>query len=351
MDRPDLSRVEPEIAAYIESLEARLEQLESKRGVRGGRARDELEAEFELPLEPDEPPTTWSLITLSAAGCAKRTPRHLYSRQRRGGMGIFDLDVPEADPPAFLAIADEGQDLILLTNLARAFRLPVDSLPLLPVRGRGESITARLPLGAEERLAAVLPRQDSGYVALLSQSGAVRCLRHHYFGESLDSEVSLYNLNTFGPLAAACWTAGNADLFIATRQGRAIRFSEKQVSVQGSPGIRLDKGDRAVAVAPVRQDSAVFLLSAGGKGTIRLMAGFAPNKSPGAGGKVAINTDQLVGAVSVQDDDDLFIISRLSKIIRFKAGEVPAKEGVVQGVHCMALRADETVATASSPKA
>jgi DNA gyrase/topoisomerase IV subunit A len=79
------------------------------------------------------------------------------------------------------------------------------------------------------------------------------------------------------------------------------------------------------------------------------MSGFRPNKAPGGGGKIAIKTDHLIGATAVADTDDVFIISRLSKLIRFRAIEVPPKEGVVQGVNCMALRADETVAVTVSP--
>ncbi len=78
------------------------------------------------------------------------------------------------------------------------------------------------------------------------------------------------------------------------------------------------------------------------------MAGFAANKAPGSGGKVALKTDHLIGAATVTDNDDLFAISRLGKIIRFQAVEVPAKEGVVQGVNCMSLRADEVVALVGS---
>jgi DNA gyrase subunit A len=84
----------------------------------------------------------------------------------------------------------------------------------------------------------------------------------------------------------------------------------------------------------------VFLLGDDGKGTIRHMSGFRSNKSPGAGGKVALKADKLVAALSVKDQDDIFIISKLSKIIRFQAVEIPVKEGTVQGVICMSLRAD-----------
>lgn len=337
LERPDLSQVDPQVRAYIEALEAELERLREEETASE-------RAVAAVLLEPSEPPTTLNLITVSAGGQAKRTPRHLYYRQRRGGMGIFDLETPESDPPAFLTIADESQSLLLITNHARAFRVPVNSLPESPVRGRGQLLTERLPFRPDERLAIVLPGQPSGYVALVTERGHVRRLRHHYLGDNLRPGTLLFEVQELGAPAAACWTPGEADLFIATAQGKAIRFAEQRVPHSGCLGIRLDRDDTVVAVAPVQDDSSVFLLGDDGKGALRLMTGFAANKAPGAGGKVALKTDKLVGAVTATNRDDLFIISRLGKIIRFQVGEVPAKEGVVQGVNCMALRADETVA-------
>jgi DNA gyrase/topoisomerase IV subunit A len=69
---------------------------------------------------------------------------------------------------------------------------------------------------------------------------------------------------------------------------------------------------------------------------------------PGGGGKTAMRSDCLIGAATIDESDDFFIISRLSKIIRSRASEIPAKEDAVQGVNCMALRADETVAVIGS---
>ena len=218
-------------------------------------------------------------------------------------------------------------------------------------RSRGQSITERLSLNPGERLAHVFPDQGGTYVTLLTQRGHVLWFAGHLFGEKLQSGTILYEAAKFGPPAAACWTAGDGDLFIATRQGQGIRFAARQVPVRGCLGIRLARDDVAVAITTVQPDSGVFLLSADGQGTIRLVSGFRANKSPGAGGKIAIKTDHLVGAMTVTDADDILIASRLSKVIRFPATQVPPKEGVVQGVNCMALRADETIVltvTASS---
>lgn len=339
LNRPDLSQVAPDIRSYIEALEAELDRL------RGQASRP---MQREPSLEPSEPPTTINVITVSKSGLAKRTPRHLYARQRRAGMGIFDLETPEDDPPAHLVVADEAHDLLIITDQARVFRLPVSDLPESPVRSRGQNLNERLPLHPGETIAIILPRQTQGYLVLVSQTGQVRRLRHHLFRELLGPGTAVYDIREIGPPAVGCWTSGEDELFIASRQGRAIRFGEQQVPTKGCLGLRLNPDDAVVAVTGVRPESGVFLLSADGKGIIREMSGFSPNKAPGSGGKAALKTDHLAGALAVAPEADLFIISRLSKIIRFQAAEVSTTEGVVQGVHCIGLRSDEVVTVSGS---
>jgi DNA gyrase subunit A len=341
IDRPDLSRVDLHIKAYVESLEAELERLQKRK--RESAVMTEEDIESTLPLEPSELPTTINIISITASGIAKRTPRHLYNRQRRGGMGIFDLEAPGDEPPSVLTTADEEQSLLLFTNLARTFRIPVSSLPEAQVRARGQSIFSRSPLQPDEHLVATLPDLVKGSIAMVSQRGMVRVLRHHVFGEYMKPGTMMFDPGKVGPMAGACWTPGEGDLLIVTRGGRGIRFSLEKLAPQGGPGIRLEDEDVAVAITPVNQESNVFIISADGRGTIRSMTGFNPNKSAGGSGKIAINSENLVGAMTIMETDDIFLISRLSKIIRFMAVEVPVKEGVVQGVNCMSLRADEVV--------
>lgn len=348
-ERPDLSQAPAAVREYIEKLEGEIARLRA--GSRPGRARPAVQPEPTSqdgpePVEPapPEPPTTIQVISLTASGLAKRTPRHLYLPQRRGGMGIFDLDAPDVDPPAILALADLSQHLLVFTSLARVFRLPASQIVETPVRGKGASIVGRMSLAPDERLVTVLPDEARGAVALVSAQGMVRHLRHHIFGEYMKPGTVLFDAGRHGLLAAACRTPGDGDLFIATRQGKAIRFAEKLVPPQGGPGIRPEKGDVVTAVAAVNEDSRVFLVDTLGRGTVRLMSGFAANKSAGGGGKIAMNTDSLLAALNADQAGDVFLISRWSKIIRFNIVEVPAKEGVVQGVSCMALRADEVTA-------
>ncbi|MEZ4870439.1 MAG: DNA gyrase C-terminal beta-propeller domain-containing protein [Caldilineaceae bacterium] len=340
LERPDLTAVAPNIVAYIEALEEALENL---------RAEAEQTTRSDVALEPSEPPTTLNVISVSAAGIGKRTPRHYYSRQRRGGMGIFDLDSDADDPPAFLTVADESVGLILITNQGRACRIEVSAISERAVRDRGEPLLEDLPLRPDERLAVVAPDQGGAYLALASERGQVRRIGSQYLGKSLQPGTLLYNINEGGAPVAACWTSGNDEIFIATRQGKAIRFTERQVPIRGCLGMRVDPGDSVVGIAATAETGGIFMLTDDGKGTIRLLSGFSANKAPGSSGKVAMKSDLLVGANAVTENADIFVISQLGKLIRFRADEVPAKEGVVQGVNCMNLRNDACVAFAISP--
>ncbi|MBX2998305.1 MAG: hypothetical protein KF893_07305 [Caldilineaceae bacterium] len=336
--RPDLTTLDPEVRAYIEYLESALEAAQEDATT--GRTSTGVP-------DPSESPTTRMVITISEHGRIKRTPRHLYSRQRRGGMGVFDLDTDEDDPPVHLIIADAQDRLLIFTDHNRFFSLRVSDLAEVPVRARGQSLTEWIALQADERVAVAIPELGGAFLYLLSDRGWVRRVGGSQVVR-LAPGTQLEVRPGHRPVAA-CWGNGDRDLFIVTRTGQGIRFEEKLVPIQGGClGIRLDTNDTALALTRVDEATGVFMLGDDGKGTIRQMSGFRANKSPGAGGKTVMKVDRMVDARSVGEDEDIFIISRLSKLIRFAADEVPPKEGVVQGVNCISLRADEAVAFAVS---
>ncbi|MBX3054601.1 MAG: hypothetical protein KF753_24235 [Caldilineaceae bacterium] len=332
--RPDLNDLTPDVRAYIEFLEERLADAETEAESGRGSAANN---------EPDEAPTTAQVITISRGGLAKRTPRHLYSRQRRGGMGVFDLDSGEGDPPAFLLVADVSERLLIWSDRNRYFSLAVADLPEGAVRDKGESVGKWLPLQPDEQLAVVIGDGGGAHLQLLSDRGWVRKFSRTQLPHL--KAGSLVEIRAGHTPVAACWSSGGDDLFVVSRAGQAIRFSERQVPISGGClGIRLDPSDECLAIAAVQEESGVFLAGDDGKGTVRLMSGFRTNKSPGAGGKVAMKAERLLCAHTVAAGQDALIISALGKIIRFSADDIPAKEGVVQGVNCMSLRADSGVA-------
>lgn len=343
--RPDISKIDPEIRLYIEALETELELLRKQIDLHRERPRHSAETESgdevsEIRL-PAEPPTTISLVTATASGNAKRTLRHLYVRQRRGGMGYADFEASADDPPTILSFIDKDQNLLLLSVSGKAYRISSTLIVETGIRSGGAQILNRSTIQPDERIAAILPERGQGYIALVSQTGMVRLLRHHVFGEYMKPGMALYDFRMFGPLAAACWTDGGGDLFLASQKGRAIRFSERLIPPAGTLGIRLGEDDSAIGITPVYDDSGVFLLGADGKGTIRMMENFTPNKAPGAGGKIAMNTDRLVCALSADEKSEVFAVTRQGKMIRFPLEDIPPKDAPVMGVNCLSLRADE----------
>jgi DNA gyrase subunit A len=345
MERPNLENINPDIIAYIEYLESKIKGHSANKSTV---YPEETEIRLSESAGPAEPPTTINIATFSKNGLVKRTPRHLFPRQHRGGMGIFDLDVPEPDYPAILASLEEAENALVFTNLAKVYRFPVSRFQQGEVRSKGFPLFDRIPTDPGEVPVVILPERSSGYVAMVTSLGRVRCLRHHLFGEHMRPGSLFFNVKETGPLSAACWTPGDSDLFILSEKGIAIRFNEKSLNPQGDWGIKLSQEDRTVAICSVYQDSQVFMISTEGKGTIREMEGFAPNKSAGGSGKIATKNDHVVGAAVVTSNDDLFILTQLGKIIRFKADEVPSTDGVVQGVICVNMRNDEVVAVTVS---
>src|SRR5262245_39862638 len=185
IERPDLSTLPLEVVAYIEALEAALDQPADREM-------------HEVALEPSEPPTTINVITITANGAAKRTPRHFYTRQRRGGMGVFGMDLADGDAPKFLLLADIDAGLTLITNQGRAFRVAVTELTETPVAGRGKGILDRFPLRANEQIALVvgdpLPGQSSAYLLLVTVRGQVRRIGKQYLGKNLQPGTELHNV-------------------------------------------------------------------------------------------------------------------------------------------------------------
>jgi DNA gyrase subunit A len=335
--RPNLSDLPSDVIAYIEALESQI-AFPDERADAGERSTAEL----------SEPPTTIQIISVSGSGMGKRTPRHLYPRQRRGGMGIFDLETSPDDPPSFLIAADESAHLLLITDHGRAFRLAVRDIAETAVRARGQQIAERLPLRTGERISLLCNDQAGAFLCLVSERGQMRRIAANYLGKNLNSGSVLQDPREGGRPATACWSQGSDELLIATRQGKAIRFSERLVPVRGCLGIRVEADDAVRAIAAAPSGGRFFLLSSEGKGAIREVETFAANKAPGSGGKALMKTDELIAAMGVTDTHDLFVISALGKMIRFPASDVPAKEGAVQGVNCMTLRADACVAGTAS---
>lgn len=342
MQRPDLQNIPNEVIEYIEYLESLVPQKKS------ANVRQPIETPpVVIPLA-EEAPSASQIINISNLGFAKRTPRHLYIPQHRGGTGNPDLQIEQDDTQKLLSVTNDGDTLLLFTNLGRVFRLPSNRLEEKSNRQPGDWVWDRIELQSSERIAAVLPVIAAGYIAMVTRTGRVRTLRHHLFGEHMRTGMSVFSPAEHGEFVSACWTNGDQDLLICTKNGTAIRFSEKLVPPMGDQAIRLSESDEVVSITAVYPESDVFTATADGRGSLRQMSGFSANKSLGGGGKMLIKSDHVISSVAVKPDDHIFLLTKLGKVIRFPAAEMPVTDAPVQGVNCITLRGDEVISMIKS---
>lgn len=358
-----IAQASPALQRYIHILEAengrlRQELLELRQGaVRRQRAEALREARPDTaasarhtPRHPDDV----MVLTVTRGGLAKRTPLNDYATQRRGGIGVFDILAAREDLVAHLAVTRASAALLVLSSRGRAFRIPVDSLPLTEVRGRGASLPERLLFTGEESVAAVLPldeEQDTRNTVLIATAGGwLRSLHRSYVGPRLQPGTLLSDPKRGGPPAALALSHGSGDVLLTLRSGLGYRFPERLISREGVRGIQARPEDQVVGLVGIESDEdEVLLVTADGQGARRQMAGFASNKSPGGQGKVIIKSDALAAAARVSPGDEALCISGFAKIIRFAVDEVPAKSGNVQGVSVLDTRGDSLAALAVAP--
>jgi DNA gyrase subunit A len=355
-----IAQASPALQRYIRRLELENARLRQELMDLRQSATRRQRAESTRATRPEAAPAQLSTIrypddvmvlTITARGLAKRTPLNDYSTQHRGGIGVFDIQTTRDDLVAHLAVARASAALLVLSSRGRAFRIPVDSLPLTEVRGRGASLPERLLFTAEETVAALLAlddEQDSRNTVLIAtQSGWLRSLHRNYVGPRLQPGTLLSDPKRGGPPAVMTLSNGAGDVLLVLRSGLGYRFPERLSSREGVRGIQTRPDDQVVGLVSLQGDEdEVLLVTADGQGIRRQMAGFASNKSPGGQGKVIMKSDALAGAARVGSGDEALCISGFAKIIRFAADEAPAKSGNVQGVSILDTRGDSLAALA-----
>ncbi|HRX02281.1 MAG: hypothetical protein KDI07_04840 [Anaerolineae bacterium] len=362
-----IEQATPILRRYILTLEqenARLRQeLMDAQGTAARRERAALARESREPSANTSVPTPRygddvMVITVTAQGLCKRTPVNEYSAQRRGGVGVFDIQTSRDDQVAHVLVAREAAALLVLSSRGRAFRVPVETLPLTEIRGRGASLPERLMFTGGETIGALLAldeeQDDRPNVLIATASGLLRSFHRNYVGPRLQPGTLLVEPARGGSPAAATLSHGGGDVLVALRSGVAYRFAEQLIRREGVRGIQVRPDDAVVGLAVLAADGsdAIFLASGEGLGTRRGDDTFSANKSPGGQGKVIMKTDALAGLAAVTEQSEVFCVSGLGKIIRFAVAEVPPKAGNVQGVNIMDCRGDQlTAITVSTPPA
>jgi DNA gyrase subunit A len=308
------------------------------------------------------------VVTISHAGWVKRLPSDTYRTQGRGGVGIKGSDAKDGDFIEQLFTGSSHDDLLCFTNTGRVFRIKTWQIPEMARTAKGRAIQNVIELREGETVRAFLPvacfetRED--FLFFATRQGRVKRTALQDYRNVNKGGIIALNLNDGDDLVNVLLTSGKDQVMLATASGMAIRFDENDARVMGRAaagvmGIDLAEGDTVVGA--VRCDDTADLLTVTqngyGKRTsqaeylVRQEDGSTRCQSRGGKGRIDIKTDGRNGPVvavrSVQEGDEMMLMSRDGMIVRSKVTDVSRIGRNTMGVRVMQLReADAVMAVA-----
>ncbi len=299
------------------------------------------------------------VVTISHGGYIKRSPLTVYRAQRRGGKGMAGMATKEEDYVEHLFVATTHSFLLLFTNLGRVHWLKVHELPQLGRAAKGKALVNFLQVQPGETVTAMIPIRQfevDKYLLMATRRGVVKKTELSAYANPRVGGIIGLTLDEGDELIAVRLTGGRDEVFLATRQGMAIRFDEGEVRIigrtgRGVVGIALEPGDGVVAAEVVRPGTAILTVTERGYGKRTELEEY---RLQGRGGKGIINlrvtekNGPVVGTLQVQEQDQVMMISQEGKVTRLHVREISVIGRATQGVRLQGLEANDRVAAVTS---
>lgn len=329
------------------------EELEDIRN-RYGDERRTIILEDQLDLSMEDLITEEDVVvTLSHAGYAKSQPIDTYRSQRRGGKGKSATNMKDEDFIDKLFVASTHDTLLCFSSRGKLYWLKVYQLPQASRLARGKPIVNLLPLEEGERINAVLPIREfveDKFIFMATADGTVKKCKLTDFSRPRPSGLRAIELVDGNQLIGVEVTDGDHDIMLFNNAGKAVRFKESKVramgrTARGVRGIRLAEGQKVNSLIVVKsEESSVLTVTENGFGKRTAMTDYAV-KGRGGLGVISIQTTarngQVIGAVAVDDDDDVMLISDQGTLIRTPVKDVSVLGRNTQGVTLVKLGGGE----------
>ncbi len=295
-------------------------------------------------LIPDEE----VVITITNQGYIKRMPLDAYKSQRRGGRGVTAMGTKEEDFVRHLFITSTHHYFLFFSNQGKVYRLKVHEIPEASRQSKGTALVNLLYIGQQERITAVIPVREFSkglYLFMATRAGVVKKTELEQFDTSRRDGIIAIKLDERDELVDVKLTNGTEEIILGTRQGLAIRFSEKEVlpygrTARGVKGISLQPGDMVVAMDIVRPDGDVLVVTDNGYGKRTPVSEYRL-QARGGKGIISARVTERNGPVSamlvVKPEEEIMVISAEGIIIRLKASEISSMGRAAQGVMLMRL--------------
>src|SRR2546423_3300375 len=299
-------------------------------------------------------------ITVTNSGYIKRTPISTYSRQGRGGKGRFGAAAKNGDFVEHLFIAWTHAYLMIFTDDGMVYKLKVQEVPDAAASARGKAVVNLINIPSDRRLAGVVPVREFAegrHVVMVTRKGVIKKTSLADFQNIRTNGIIAINVDEGDQLLDVVLTDGSKRIFIATHNGLAIRFDEKNVrpmgrATRGVRGIDLRQDDYVVSVCPVSSEDKERMLSVSEQGYGK-QTPITTYRLQSRGGKGVINmkttekTGKVVAVFPVEDEAEIMIITQRGKLIRLEAADIRKTGRSAQGVRLIKTEQGDKVTSAS----
>jgi DNA gyrase subunit A len=299
-------------------------------------------------------------ITITKSGYIKRTPITTYTRQGRGGKGRFGAMAKNEDYVEHLFIASTHAYLMVFTDDGLVYKMKVHEVPDAAAASRGKAIVNLIQIPSDRKLAGVVPVREFAegrYVLMVTRKGVIKKTALSDFQNIRSNGIIAINIDEGDELLDVVLTDGTKRIFIATHNGFAIRFDEKNArpmgrATRGTRGIDLRKDDYVVSLCAVSSDDSEKMLSVSERGYGK-QTPISTYRLQSRGGKGVINmkttekTGKVVAVFPVDQESEIMIITQQAKLIRLEADAIRKTGRSAQGVRLIKTDEGDIVTSAS----
>ena len=304
-----------------------------------------------------------SVLVLTKGGYIKRTNPDEYRKQKRGGVGVVDLDTKDEDFISHLIFASTHNDLLFFSDKGKAYQIKMYDIPEGKRATKGKSIMNFLSLADGEKVTSILPMPKNKKAAeglalmMVTKDGTGKKSSAKHFHDVRRSGLIAITLDAGDELISVSFVSKNDEVMIATREGQSIHFAEDDVREMGrnAAGVRvikIDKNDAVISADVISKEAknpALFVMGANGYGKKTALSEYKVQNRGGSGiltMNVTSKTGPLMAAKVVTDDEEEIVaMSKKSQVIRVDLKEIPTLSRATQGVRVMKLRDGDSLAS------
>jgi len=295
------------------------------------------------------------VITLTHAGYIKRQPADTYQTQNKGGKGIIGMTTKEEDFIEKLMVVNSHSYLMMFTNTGKVFMRKAYQIPEASRTAKGSNIINLIETSSEEKITAMISVaefSEDAYLTMVTRQGVIkRTLLSEYEYQRKGGKIAL-NLDEGDELVFVMLSKGEKDVLIATHEGAAARFTESTVrplgrTARGVRGVKLREGDFVVGATIVDDTKQLITVTENGYGKRTPFEDFRVKGRGGLGvtcHNLTEKTGLLAGIATVDDGDDLMMITNLGTVIRTPVSQINTYSRTASGVIVMRLGEGQTLA-------